>query len=118
VALYGDSHLKTSWARGDHSGRQDAEWQMGMPGPNRQRYETGSPLNYADRIRAPLLLIHGEKDARVSVEESRQMAEALRRHGRAFEYVTYPDEGHGFAKPENALDVLRRIERFLDWHLL
>lgn len=118
VALYGDSHLKTSWALGDHSGRQDVEWQMGLPGPNRARYEAASPLNDVDRIRAPLLLLHGERDARVHVQESRQMAEALKRANKTFEYKTYPDEGHGFAHPANALDALLRIERFLDWHLL
>ena len=118
VALYGDSHLKTSWALGDHSGRQDVEWQMGMPGPNRARYEAASPLNDVERIRAPLLLLHGERDWRVSVQESRQMAEALKRAHKTFEYVTFPDEAHGFAHPANALDALLRIERFLDWHLL
>ncbi|MCS7060988.1 MAG: S9 family peptidase [Anaerolineae bacterium] len=118
VALYGDSHLKTSWALGDHSGRQDVEWQMGAPGPNQARYEAASPLNFVERIRAPLLLLHGERDARVHVHESRQMAEALKRANKTFEYKTYPDEGHGFAQPANALDALLRIERFLDWHLL
>lgn len=118
VSLYGDSHLKTSWASGDHSGRQDVEWQMGMPGPQRARYESSSPLNWAAHIHAPLLLIHGERDPRVAVTESRQMVDALRRLDKTFEYKTYADEGHGFARPANALDALRTIERFLDWHLL
>ena len=118
IALYGDSHLKTSWALGDHSGRQDVEWQMGMPGPQRARYEASSPLNHVQNIRAPLLMIHGELDQRVHVSESRQMSEAMRRLNKTLEYVTYPDEAHGFAKPANALDALGRIERFLDWHLI
>lgn len=118
VALYGDSHLKTSWAMGDHSGRQDMEWQIGTPAQHNAAYEANSPLNYAEKIRAPLLVLHGERDPRVHVNESQQLVALLKQHGKTFEYKTYPDEGHGFANPENALDALLRIERFLDWHLL
>lgn len=118
VALYGDSHLITSWARGDHSGRQDVEWQMGMPGPNRARYELGSPINFVRNIRAPLLLLHGERDARVHPDESRQLVAALKRHDKTFEFKLYRDEAHGFAHAANAIDALTRIERFLDWHLM
>ncbi len=118
VCLYGDSHLKTSWARGDHSGRQDLEWQMGLPGDRATEYETGSPLNSIKAIRSPLLVIHGERDARVHPGESGQLIDALKRENRQFEYKTYPDEGHGFANSANALDALMRIERFLDWHLI
>ncbi|MCL5995040.1 MAG: S9 family peptidase [Chloroflexi bacterium] len=118
VSLYGDSHLKTSWALGDHSGRQDLEWQMGTPALRGRAYEESSPLNFSENIRAPLLVIHGERDPRVHLNESSQLIEALRRGGKTYEYKTYPDEGHGFSKPENALDALERIERFLDWYLL
>jgi dipeptidyl aminopeptidase/acylaminoacyl peptidase len=118
VALYGDSHLKTSWALGDHSGRQDLEWQMGTPALKSALYEASSPLNFVDNIRAPLLIIHGERDPRVHLNESTQLVQALRNAGKSFEYKTYPDEGHGFANPANALDALERIERFLDWQLL
>lgn len=118
VSLYGDSHLKTSWALGDHSGRQDLEWQMGSPSDHAEAYETGSPLNFVKSMRAPVLIIHGERDARVHPQESAQFVSALKREGKQFEYKTYPDEGHGFATSANALDALLRIERFLDWHLM
>jgi dipeptidyl aminopeptidase/acylaminoacyl peptidase len=118
VSLYGDSHLKTSWALGDHSGRQDVEWQMGTPASHGALYEASSPLNFVENIRAPLLVIHGERDPRVPPNESTQLVAALQRLGKTYEYKTYPDEGHGFANPANALDALLRIEQFLDWHLL
>jgi dipeptidyl-peptidase-4 len=103
---------------GDHSGRQDVEWQMGLPDEHAAEYEAGSPLNYVRNIRAPLLIIHGERDQRVHPNESAQLVEALKRADAPFEYKTYPDEGHGFANAANALDALQRIERFLDWHLM
>ena len=117
MALYGDSHLKTSWARGDHAGRLDMEWQMGHPALLGKRLEDSSPLNFVQHFKAPVLLLHGERDQRVALGESLQLVEALKRLGKTFEFKSYPDEGHGFAHPGNALDGLRRIERFLDWHL-
>jgi dipeptidyl aminopeptidase/acylaminoacyl peptidase len=118
VCLFGDSHLKTSWASGDHSGRQDLEWQMGAPGENSARYEASSPLNFVRDLRAPLLILHGELDQRVAVSESHQLVEALMREHKTFEFHAYPEEGHGFARVANALDAVLRIERFLDWWLM
>lgn len=91
---------------------------MGLPSDHAAEYEAGSPLNFVKNIRAPLLVIHGERDHRVHVNESTQLVEALKRERATFEYKTYPDEGHGFAHAGNALDALQRIERFLDWHLM
>ena len=118
VCLYGDSHLKTSWATGDHTGRLDLDWQMGHPGIDSDRFEASSPLNFVHNLRAPLLVLHGEQDQRVAFSESLQLVEALKREGKTFEFHSYPDEAHGFAKAENALDALLRIERFLDWWLV
>jgi dipeptidyl aminopeptidase/acylaminoacyl peptidase len=91
---------------------------MGLPGDHTTEYELGSPLNFIKDIRAPVLILHGERDARVHPAESAQLVQAMRHEGKTFEYKTYPDEGHGFAHPENALDALQRIEQFLDWHLM
>ena len=118
VCLYGDSHLKTSWAQGDHAGRQDVEWQMGLPSDHAAEYEAGSPLNFVKAMRAPLLIIHGEHDTRVHPGESEQLVRALRQENKTFEYKTYANEAHGFSNSVNALDALAHIERFLDWHLM
>ena len=45
-------------------------------------------------------------------------SELRRLGGRTFEYVTYPTEGHGFLRAEPQVDFHRRLERFLDWHLM
>ena len=70
-----------------------------------------------DRIVRPLLIAQGRNDPRVNRAESLQMVEALRRAGKTVEYVEYPDEGHGFARPENRLDFYARAEKFLARHL-
>jgi dipeptidyl aminopeptidase/acylaminoacyl peptidase len=64
-----------------------------------------------------LLIAQGANDPRVNKAESLQMVEALKKAGKIVEYVEYPDEGHGFARPENRLDFYGKAERFLAEHL-
>jgi dipeptidyl aminopeptidase/acylaminoacyl peptidase len=79
--------------------------------------EARSPLNFVDRIAAPLLVIQGANDPRVTKAESDQIVQALRERGVEVEYLVKDDEGHGFVKPENRMDAYRTIERFLARHL-
>jgi dipeptidyl aminopeptidase/acylaminoacyl peptidase len=79
--------------------------------------EARSPINKVDRITAPLLVLQGTNDPRVVKAESDQIVEALRARGVPVEYIVKEDEGHGFVKPENKLDVYRAVERFLATHL-
>jgi dipeptidyl aminopeptidase/acylaminoacyl peptidase len=76
-----------------------------------------SPLFKADRITKPLLIGQGQNDPRVKVAESDQIVEAMRKAGKPVEYVVYPDEGHGFARPENRLHFFSLTEQFLAKHL-
>jgi dipeptidyl aminopeptidase/acylaminoacyl peptidase len=76
-----------------------------------------SPLYHAGNIRAPLLIGHGLNDPRVHISEAEGMARAMRDKGLPVTLVVYPDEGHGFARPENNLDFFGRMEDFLAKHL-
>ncbi len=76
-----------------------------------------SPITHADRIRAPLLIVHGENDPRVPVGEARQIAETIKARGGEVELLVFPDEGHGIAKLSNRLTYYRRMVGFLDRHL-
>jgi dipeptidyl aminopeptidase/acylaminoacyl peptidase len=76
-----------------------------------------SPLTHAERIRAPLLVVHGENDTRVPVGEARQIAEAVQGAGGVAETLIFPDEGHGVAKLSNRLVYYRKMVEFLDEHL-
>jgi dipeptidyl aminopeptidase/acylaminoacyl peptidase len=76
-----------------------------------------SPVFFADRIRAPLLVAQGANDPRVKQAESEQIVAAMRQAGLPVEYVLYTDEGHGFARPENRLHFYARAEAFLARHL-
>ena len=76
-----------------------------------------SPLTHADRIKAPLLIVHGENDSRVPVGEARQIAEAIEANGGVVETLIFPDEGHGISKINNRLVYYRTMVDFLDEHL-
>ena len=76
-----------------------------------------SPLSRAGDIRIPLLIAQGANDPRVKQAESEQIVAALTEKGIDHEYMLFPDEGHGFAKPENRLKFFAAAERFLARHL-
>jgi dipeptidyl aminopeptidase/acylaminoacyl peptidase len=76
-----------------------------------------SPLSYVDRIQRPLLIGQGANDPRVKQAESDQIVQAMLAKGIPVTYVLYPDEGHGFARPENNLSFNAIIEAFLAQYL-
>jgi dipeptidyl aminopeptidase/acylaminoacyl peptidase len=76
-----------------------------------------SPLFKADQIKAPLLIAHGANDPRVKQAESDQIVEAMRKNGKPVEYIVFPDEGHGFARPENRMKFYAAAEAFLAKYL-
>ncbi len=76
-----------------------------------------SPLSKAGDIRIPLLIAQGANDPRVKQAESEQIVAVLTEKGIDHEYMLFPDEGHGFAKPENRLTFYAGAERFLAKHL-
>lgn len=72
-----------------------------------------SPLTFVDRITRPLLIVQGANDPRVKVAESDQIVAAMQAKGLPVTYLLYPDEGHGFARPENNRSSCAVIEAFL-----
>ncbi len=76
-----------------------------------------SPISHVDRIKKPLLIAHGANDVRCKKAESDQIVEAMRQRNIPVTYLLYPDEGHGFARPENNISSLAVAEAFLAQHL-
>ncbi len=72
-----------------------------------------SPLHSADAIKRPLLIVQGANDPRVKQAESDQIVEAMLANDLPVTYVLYPDEGHGFARPQNRLAFYGITEVFL-----
>jgi dipeptidyl aminopeptidase/acylaminoacyl peptidase len=86
---------------------------MGDPKTDEKLLHDASPLFSADKIKVPLLIGQGANDPRVKQAESEQIVAAIEKNGGGVTYVLYPDEGHGFARPENRIDFNARAEAFL-----
>ena len=76
-----------------------------------------SPLNFADRIQAPLMIVQGANDPRNPRTEAEQIVEAVKKKGGTVEYLLFPDEGHGIGKLRNRIKYLTAMVEFLDKHV-
>lgn len=90
---------------------------VGDPETEREFLWSRSPLSRAADISIPLLVAQGANDPRVKQAEAEQIVAALREAGVEHEYLLFPDEGHGFAKPENRLRFYAAAEAFLARYL-
>ncbi|ROU09061.1 S9 family peptidase [Lysobacter enzymogenes] len=79
----------------------------------RKQLAARSPITRVDKIDRPLLIGQGANDPRVNQAESDQIVEAMRKKNIPVTYVLFPDEGHGFARPENSMAFNAVAEGFL-----
>jgi dipeptidyl aminopeptidase/acylaminoacyl peptidase len=86
---------------------------MGDPVDNKALYEDRSPINFIDRIKAPILLIAGGNDVRDPRGESEQVAAAIKKNGGFVQIKIYENEGHQFSRIENQIDSWQRVSDFL-----
>ena len=84
---------------------------------DKKMLEERSPLTHAANIKKPLLIGQGANDPRVKQAESDQIVKAMQSRNIPVTYVLYPDEGHGFARPENSLSFFAVTDLFLSQHL-
>ncbi len=90
--------------------------QIADPKRDEEWIKAVSPVHHAAAIRAPVFLAYGENDPRVDIRHGGRMERALKRAGRTYEYFLRKDEGHGYRKEENAIELYRRIDAFLKKH--
>jgi dipeptidyl aminopeptidase/acylaminoacyl peptidase len=90
---------------------------MGDPEKNKALYEDRSPINFVDKIKAPLYLMAGGNDPRCPKSEAQQVVDAIKKRGGVVEYKVYENEGHGFSKVENQIDAYKRVADFLKAHV-
>jgi dipeptidyl aminopeptidase/acylaminoacyl peptidase len=94
------------------------EWEFrGTPWTNRKMYERWSPHESAARFRTPTLVIHGQLDYRVPVEQGLELFTALQRQGVPSRLLYFPDEGHWILKPQNAELWYQTVHQWLAVYL-
>jgi dipeptidyl aminopeptidase/acylaminoacyl peptidase len=104
IANYGHDHYQRQW-----------EAELGLPweGNNREAWERISPFNRVQDVTTPTLIMGGEKDWNVPIQNSEQLYQALRRRGIPTRLVVYPDQSHGIRPVSYRRD---RHQRYLDWY--
>lgn len=94
------------------------EWDIGgTPWDNPAAYEKWSPHKYAKNFKTPMLIIHGQNDFRVPLEQGLVMFTYLRRLGVEAKLLYYPDEGHFVTKPLNRKQWYDTVVDWLKSHL-
>ena len=101
-ANYGHDHYQLEW-----------EGEVGLPWENAEAWERMSPFNFVANVVTPTLIMGGDHDWNVPIQNSEQLYQALRRLGVETQLVVYPNEHHGIRKPAFQLD---RLERYLAWY--
>lgn len=93
----------------------------GYPWENFKLYKEMSPLNYVNKIKTPLLIIHSENDFRCPIEQAEQLFISLKHLKQEVEFVRYPGENHELSRsgiPEHRIDRLQRIYGWFEKFLL
>jgi dipeptidyl aminopeptidase/acylaminoacyl peptidase len=86
---------------------------FGDPESDPEVFEATSPVHHVERIRAPLLVAHGQLDAQVDIRHYRLLTRQLRKHGKQFETFERRFEGHGLVKETNVLAFYETLADFL-----
>jgi dipeptidyl aminopeptidase/acylaminoacyl peptidase len=99
----------------DYLGAYGAKVGLGAAGANLSRI---SPSLHAADYSTPILIIHGKKDVRVPVDQSRDLVSRLKRagkvEGRDFVYIEQPLNTHNLLRQEDRMQVLTEVKKFLD----
>jgi dipeptidyl aminopeptidase/acylaminoacyl peptidase len=94
-----------------------SDWWRGSMG-DAERQRNVSPVNHASAVRGPILLLHGDNDSVVPMEQSRRMENALREAGKETQVIVLRGEDHWLSNASTRIQMLREIETFLNQHLL
>jgi len=121
VAVAGVSDLRrmVNW-EARQEGRRESQtvryWNrfMGAARLNDRALDALSPAHLADKVDKPLLLIHGRDDTVVAIEQSRVMAEAMRRAGKPVELIELEGEDHWLSRADTRRRMLSETVRFLE----
>ena len=106
VSLAGPSDIAEmltddSDSNSDAATRESQAWRIGDARSMKGKLDGVSPLKHADRITAPLLLVHGERDERVPISHGKRMLSAMEDLRKDVEWLSFDDEGHGIIHVEN-----------------
>jgi dipeptidyl aminopeptidase/acylaminoacyl peptidase len=91
--------------------------EYGDPATQAEMLKALSPINKLDRVKTPLIVLHGANDTNVPVIEAEQIVQQLRARGVTVEYVLFPDEGHGWTRLPNRIRSTTTLADFFERRL-
>jgi dipeptidyl aminopeptidase/acylaminoacyl peptidase len=103
--------------RTEPQGRRLREIEYGTIGEDGDFLRSISPINHVEKIRAPMVVVHGANDPRVNITVAEALVSQLREYNVPVEYLRFEDEGHGMVRLVNKLRAYPAIADFLDEHL-
>lgn len=118
VNLYGMVNFETFFAQSTPWMGAISTGEYGDPKTQRDLLRKLSPIHKLDRVKTPLLVMHGANDTNVPVVEAEQVVDTLKKRDIEVEYVLFPDEGHGWRKEANRVHSTLELTRFFRKHLL
>jgi len=117
VDIFGPSNLFTFVKSVPEHWKMMTDDLVGNPERDKDKLYERSPINFADKIKCPLMVVQGKHDPRVVAAESEQIVNILKSGNKSVEYILLEDEGHGFNKVSNQIKVFEAKLNFLDRHL-
>ncbi len=118
IGVIGIYDLPLMFDEGDVSEVRDGQnYLTRVLGTDQVQLQAFSPSYNVDKLKAPVLIVHGGEDERAPIEQAESIIEALEKAGHPHEYMLLEDEGHGFYKPEHRAAYYNRALEFLSQHL-
>lgn len=118
INLYGVSDFIMHLERTEPWGRRQREIEYGTIEDDGDFLREISPIHYIDRIKVPLMVIHGANDPRVSISVGESLVAVLDERNIPVEYVRFEDEGHGITRLNNRIKAYGAIAEFLGKHIV
>ncbi|MEM9181911.1 MAG: S9 family peptidase, partial [Pseudomonadota bacterium] len=98
-------------------GKEQMKQQVGDPDKDAEMLAEASPINHVDKIKAPIFIVHGRKDPRVKYEHATRLRKEMEKHDKPYEWMVKDNEGHGFSKEENRIELYTAMEKFFKKHI-
>jgi dipeptidyl aminopeptidase/acylaminoacyl peptidase len=122
INYVGVTNLTTQWGK-YHGTKDELDLVLELFGDmtkseDRKRAHETSPCNFADRIRAPVLMAYGKNDPRVNIDQGYDMEAALKKAGKPYEMIIEGSEGHGFRMEEKRIAFYTKVDEFLKKHVV
>jgi dipeptidyl aminopeptidase/acylaminoacyl peptidase len=118
IGVVGIYDLPMMYTEGDIATRDSGQrYLKSVIGTNEAQLKQFSPSYNIDKLKAPVLIVHGGEDERAPIEQAESLVKALKQANHPYVYELLEDEGHGFYKAEHRTRSYNQVLDFLEKHM-